>query len=140
MKEQYINELLKLCKKALLKNEMPVSALIVKNNKVIAKAYNKKNLKNNPLNHAEILCLQKAYKKLKRWNLNDCEMYVSLSPCDMCRLIIEESRISKVFYILDKGNITNKYKKTNYEQMFDVDNYEFKNIINVFFAKLRKKL
>ena len=140
MKEQYIKELLRLCKKAVFKNEMPVSALIVKDNKIISKAYNKKNLNNNPLYHAEILCLQKAYKKLKRWNLSDCVMYVTLAPCDMCRLVIEESRMNKVFYILNKGTITNKYKKTKYEQMYAANKGEFKRIIEVFFAKLRKKL
>ena len=140
MEEKIINTLLNLCNKALSKNEMPVSALIVKDNKIIAKAYNKKNLNNNPLKHAEIICLEKAYKKLRRWNLSDCVMYVSLAPCDMCKLVIEESRIKKVYYILEKGKITNKYYKTKYEQTFVTNEIHFKLIIDNFFKNLRKKL
>ena len=112
MEEKYIKILLKLAKKAYKKNEVPISCILVKENTIISKSYNKKNIKNNPLLHAEIICLQKGYKKLKRWNLNDCVLYVTLEPCDMCRRIIEESRISNVYYVLEKGNVTNKYKKT----------------------------
>ena len=138
MEEKYIKVLLELSKKASKKAEVPISCILVKNDKIISKAYNKKNLKQNPLLHAEILCLTKAYKKLKRWNLNDCTMYVSLEPCDMCKCIIEESRISNVYYILEKGNITNKYKKTKYEQMFCLYKNDFEKILNDFFKKLRK--
>ena len=139
MKEIYKIELLKLAKKAYKKNDMPVSCIIVKNNKIIAKAYNKKNIKNNPMMHAEILCLNKTYKKLKRWNLNDCTMYVTLEPCDMCKEIISESRIKSVFYILKKGKITNKFNKTIYEQMYGVNDEIFDNLIKNFFNKIRKK-
>ena len=138
MEEKIIKNLLKLSKKALKNKEVPVSCVLVKNNKILSKAYNKKNIKQNPLLHAEIICLQKAYKKLKRWNLNDCVLYVSLEPCDMCKQIIEESRINKVYFILDKGKITNKYNKTQYEQMYVSDDEEFRKYINNFFKKLRK--
>jgi len=140
MKNEYIKILLKLAKKAYKKNEMPVSAVLVKDDKIISKAYNKKNLNNNPIMHAEVICLQKAYKKLKRWNLNDCILYVSLEPCEMCKIIIEESRIDKVYYVLKKGKITNKYNKTQYEQVYAKNDCEFNFIISNFFKKLRKKL
>ena len=133
----YVQILYKLAKKASKKNDIPVSAIIVKDNKIIAKAYNKKNIKQNPLYHAEILCLIKAYKKLKRWNLNDCDMYVSLEPCNMCKELISESRINKVYYILSKGKITNKYDKTVYEQMYDNGKESFQQLINECFNKLR---
>ena len=133
----YVQILYKLAKKASKKNDIPVSAIIVKDNKIIAKAYNKKNIKQNPLYHAEILCLIKAYKKLKRWNLNDCNMYVSLEPCNMCKELISESRINKVYYILSKGKITNKYDKTVYEQMYDNGKESFQQLINECFNKLR---
>ena len=139
MESIYIKELFKLAKKAYKKNEIPVSALLIKNNKIISKAYNKKNIYNNPMLHAEILCLNKAYKKLKNWNLNGCTLYVTLEPCDMCKLIIEESRIDQVFYILNKGNCTNKYKKTKYEQKFDYNKNEFQILMKDFFSKIRKK-
>jgi len=138
MEEKIIKILLNLSKKAYKKNEVPISCVMVKNNKIVSKAYNKKNIKNNPLLHAEIICLQKAYKKFKRWNLNDCVLYTSLEPCDMCKRIIEESRINKVYYVLDKGKTTNKYKKTQYEQMYVSNRKEFRKYIEVFFKNLRK--
>ena len=137
MERKIINELYKLSMKAYKKNDVPVSAIIIKNNKIIAKAYNKKNIENNAFLHAEIVCIQKAYKKLKTWNLSDCILYVSLEPCNMCKEIIQNSRISKVIYILPKGKITNQYKKTEYEQMY-VASDSFKNLMDVFFKKLRK--
>jgi len=138
MTEKYEKILLNLSIKASKKGEVPVSALIVSNNKIIAKSFNRKNLDKNSLYHAEIICLQKAYKRLKRWNLNDCIMYVSLEPCDMCKILIEESRINKVYYILDKGICNNKYNKTEYEQMYAVNKVEFAKIIDNFFKKIRK--
>ena len=138
MKKEYYDILYKLALKAYKKNEMPVSAILVKNNKIIAKAYNRKNISNNPLYHAEILCLQKGYKKLKRWNLNDCSLYVSLEPCDMCKMLIEESRIDQVYFLLNKGKNNNKYTKTKYEQMYVKEGEKFKKIIDKFFENLRK--
>ena len=139
MEDKYVKILFKLLKKAYKKEEVPISCILVKNNRILSKAFNKKNIKQNPLLHAEVICLQKAYKKLKRWNLNDCILYVSLEPCDMCKKIIEESRISKVYYVLKKGNITNKYDKTKYEQMYTIYKEDYKKYIENFFKKLRKK-
>ena len=138
MEKKYYELLYKLANKAYKRNEIPVSALIVQNNKVIAKAYNKKNININPLLHAEIICLQKTYKKLKRWNLNDCKMYVSLEPCEMCKHLIEESRIDQVYFILKKGSCNNKYKKTRYEQMYELSGMNFQNLLENFFKRLRK--
>lgn len=131
-------ELLKLSYKAYKRNEMPVSAILVDSKgKIIAKAYNKKNIKKNVLYHAEILCLIKAFKRLHRWNLSDCTLYVSLEPCNMCKEVISEARINKVYYILNKGNLTNKYSKTRYEQMYDIDKKEFAVYVKNFFNSLR---
>jgi len=84
--------------KAYKKNEVPVGAIIIKNNKIIAKAKNNRQKKHNILGHAEINCIQKAEKKLKDWRLNDCVMYVTLEPCNMCSEIIKESRIKEVVF------------------------------------------
>lgn len=137
MKEKYVKILLKLAKKAYKKNEIPVSAIIVYKDKILAKAYNKKNLCKNPLLHAEVLCINKSCKKLKTWNLSECKLYVSLEPCDMCKEIISEARISKVYYILEKGKITNKYAKTTYEQMYVKEDRDFSGILKDFFNKIR---
>lgn len=138
MKDKYVKILLKLAQKAYKKNEVPVSAIIVYNEKIIAKSYNKKNIKNNPLYHAELLCISKASKKLKRWNLDGCSIYVSLEPCDMCKAAIEESRISNVYYILNRGNITNKFSKVRYEQTFAFSVPDFSYLLKTFFKNIRK--
>jgi tRNA(adenine34) deaminase len=103
MNQRIYDELDKLIDKAIKKNEVPVAALIVKENKIIAKAYNKVNKSNNILDHAEIICIRKASKKLNNWRLSDCELYVTLEPCDMCTEVIKKSRIGKVFYILSQN-------------------------------------
>ena len=136
--EKYENILYKLAQKAYSRNEVPVSALIVYNNKIITKCYNQKNIKSNSLFHAEIMCIYKACKKLKRWNLEGCTMYVSLEPCDMCKNAIQEARLDKVYYLLNKGSITNKYDKTIYERLFVKSNKDFNCLLKTFFKEIRK--
>lgn len=94
----YINEALKQAKKAYKQNEVPVGAVVVYENKIISKGYNKKEKKNNSLYHAEIIAINKACKKLKSWRLSECELYVTLEPCLMCTGLIIQNRISKVYY------------------------------------------
>ena len=72
-----MKEALKEAKKAYEKEEIPVGAIIVKDNKIIARAHNVKELKNDTTKHAEIIAIQKASKKLNSWRLIDCEMYVT---------------------------------------------------------------
>lgn len=96
--DKYLNLALKEAKKAYEKNEVPVGCVIVKNGQLIAKAHNLKETKNNALAHAEILCIDKACKKLNNWRLEECEMYVTLYPCDMCLGAIKEARIKKVYF------------------------------------------
>ena len=79
-------------------DEVPVGAVIVKNGKIIARAYNKKEKDNNPLGHAEIIAINKACKKLKSWRLLDCDLYVTLEPCPMCAGAIINSRIKRVIF------------------------------------------
>ena len=95
-KEKFMNEALKEAKKAYKKLEIPVGAIIVKDGKVIARAYNVKEEKNDTTKHAEIIAIQKASKKLESWRLNNCEMYVTLEPCAMCAGAIIQARLKKV--------------------------------------------
>ena len=130
----YIEMLKKLNKKALKNNDVPVSAIIIKNNKIIAKAYNKRNKNKNPLHHAEILAIEKASKKLKTYNLIECEMITTLKPCNMCEEVIKSSKIKKVYYLLDQEkNINNKI---NYQKLNDENNY-FKLELSNFFVDKR---
>ena len=89
---------LKEAKKAYDKGEVPVGAVIVKEGKVISKAYNLKEIKNDTTNHAEILAIKKASKKLKSWRLIGCDIYVTLEPCIMCAGAIIQSRIENVYF------------------------------------------
>ena len=100
-------------KKAIKHNEVPVSCIITKDDKIISKAYNNKITKHDPTAHAEIIAIRKAAKKLKTWNLNECKLYVTLYPCKMCLNIINEARIKEVYYILDnEKEINNNVKIT----------------------------
>ena len=96
MEEKFMKEALKEAKKAYNKLEVPVGAVIVKDGQIIARAHNLKETKYDTTKHAEILAIQKASKKLNSWRLLDCEMYVTLEPCQMCAGAIVQSRIPRV--------------------------------------------
>lgn len=83
--------------KAFKSGEVPVGAVIVKNGKILAKAYNKKEKEMCSVAHAEILAIKKATRKLKNWRLEDCDIYITLEPCPMCASAIKQSRIKNVF-------------------------------------------
>ena len=82
--------------------DVPIGAIIVKDGKIISSAYNTREKDQNVLGHAEINAIIDAQKKLNNWNLNGCDLYVSLKPCSMCSEIIKQSRISNVYYLVDK--------------------------------------
>ena len=135
MEEKYINELINLSKKSLKKSEVPIAALIIdENGKIISKAYNTRNIKQQTINHAEILAITKANKKLKSWRLNKCTLYVTIEPCDMCKSVIKESRIQNVYYLLPRLPEKNQYNKTIFNKLKDVSEKEdkYQEIINKF--------
>ena len=146
-KEIFMKEALKEAKKAYDKLEIPVGAIIVKDGKIIARAHNQKETKCDTTNHAEILAIQKASKKLNSWRLIDCEMYVTLEPCSMCAGAIINSRIKKVYIgTMDEKtgavgsvfNLFNDYKfnhKVDFEAGILKD--ECEDILKRFFKELR---
>lgn len=85
-----------LAKKA--NGEIPVGAIIVKDGEILAETFNQKEVLNDVTAHAEILAIREAEKKLGRWRLDDCEMYVTLEPCPMCAWAIINSRIKTVYF------------------------------------------
>ena len=95
---KYINEAYKQALKALEIDEVPVGAVIVKDNKIIARGFNKKEINNDPLGHAEIIAINKACKKLNSWRLNGCDIYVTLEPCSMCLSALIQARIKNIYY------------------------------------------
>lgn len=135
MDNYYMSIALKLAYKAYKKGEVPVGAVIVKNNKILSTAYNKKNKTKRTTDHAEILAIIKANKKLHDWRLNDCIMYVTLKPCDMCIGALKESRISKVIYACDTSCNSNAI---NCIQLFDKNmNKESSDLLKNFFSNRR---
>lgn len=97
MEEYFLNLAIKEAQIAASEGEVPVGAVIVKDNEVIAAAHNLKEKLKDPTAHAEILAIKQACTKLGDWRLNGCELYVTLEPCAMCAAAICQSRISKVY-------------------------------------------
>ena len=94
----FMNQAYKEAMKALSIDEVPVGAVIVKDNKIIARAHNLKETLNLSTAHAEILAINKASKKLKTWHLDDCIMYVTLEPCVMCAGAISWAQLGRLFF------------------------------------------
>ena len=96
--EEYMKEALRLAKIAYKKDEVPVGAVIVKDNKIIAKAYNKRQKSQDATLHAEVIAIKKACKKLHTFRLNDCTLFVTLEPCVMCSGAIINARVGTVVF------------------------------------------
>ncbi len=124
--EKIIKELKRLLIKSAKINDTPVAAIIVENDKIIARGYNKRNKSNLTIDHAEIIALLKANKKIKNWRANKCTMYVTLEPCEMCKSILKESRINKVIYLLPRDDRKKQYNKTEFIEWDDSDALDFK--------------
>lgn len=146
--EEYMKIALNEAKKAYNKLEVPVGAIIVKNGKIIAKAYNEKEKRKDTTKHAEILAIQKASKKLKTWRLYDCDMYVTLEPCSMCAGALIQARIRKVYIgTMDEktgacGSVLNLLEDYKFNHKVEVQYGICKNdcekILKDFFKNLRK--
>lgn len=95
--EKYMKEAIKQAKKAYALNEVPIGCVIVYEDKIIGRGYNRRVTDKNTLSHAELNAIKKASKKLGDWRLDDCEMYITLEPCQMCAGAIVQSRIKKVY-------------------------------------------
>jgi len=145
----FMQEALKEAKKAYKKNEVPVGAVVVYNNKIIAKAHNLNITTNDPTAHAEILALRKASKILRNYRLPDCEMYTTLEPCPMCAGAMVYARIKRLVYATEDPksgccksvlNIVNN-KKLNHriEVVSGVCKKESEKLLKIFFKKLRSK-
>ncbi|MBR4260360.1 MAG: tRNA adenosine(34) deaminase TadA [Clostridia bacterium] len=143
-----MKEALKQAQKAYDKLEVPVGAVIVKDGKIIARAYNQKEEKNDTTNHAEILAIKKASKKLGSWRLIDCDMYVTLEPCSMCAGALIQSRIRKVYIGASDektgacGSVLNLLEDYKFNHKVEIEKgvlqEECENILKDFFRELRK--
>ena len=109
---KYIDKLFELADKAEKIKDIPVGAIVVKNNEIIGEGYNNRVLTNDPTGHAEINAIKNACDYIGDWRLSGCDLYVTLEPCDMCLSVIKESRIDNVYFLL-KNTEKHMYNKTN---------------------------
>ena len=94
--EKYMRQALRQAKKAYDLEETPIGCVIVRDGKVIGRGYNRRNTDKDPLAHAEITAIKKASRKTGDWRLEECTMYVTLEPCQMCAGAIVQARIARV--------------------------------------------
>ena len=141
MKEYFMKEAIKEAKKSGL--DVPIGAVIVSNNKIIAKAHNKKEKTKCAINHAEVLAIMKASKKLGDFRLSNCDIYVTKEPCLMCVGAILSARIRKVYFgAYDKKyGAVNLFTENNFNHKCEVEGgileKENGEIISKFFKELR---
>ena len=146
---KFMQEALKEAKKAYLKDEVPVGAVIVKDGKIIARGHNIKELKQDTTKHAEIIAIQKASKKLNSWRLSGATMYVTLEPCVMCTGALIQARIDKlVIGTMDEktgacGSVLNILEDYKFNHTVEVKKNimekECKKILQDFFKELRNR-
>lgn len=147
--EIYMREAYKEALKAYKLKEVPVGCVIVCNDKIIARAHNLRNTRKNALYHAEVIAINKACKKLKRWVLDDCTIYVTMEPCIMCAGSIVQARMKKVVYGISQnrygclGTMMNLYEDYNFNNKPIVEKgvleEEIKTLINNFFKLIREE-
>ncbi len=107
MNEKFMNLAIKEAIKAFENDEVPVGCVIVKDNLVIAKAYNKKEKLHCASKHAEVIAVEKASKKLNNWRLDNCDVYVTLEPCPMCASLLKQARVSNIYCGLSNSDSSN---------------------------------
>ena len=147
-KNDFMKLAIKEAKKAYEKQEIPIGVLIVKEGKIISRAYNLKETKQDTIEHAEIRAIKKASKKLGTWRLNGCEMYTTLEPCPMCAGAIIQARIKKLYIgTMDEktgaaGSKLNIFEDFTFNHKVEVETgileKECKQILQSFFKELRK--
>ncbi len=147
--EKYMKQAIKQAKKAYALDEVPIGCVIVADDKIIARGYNRRNTDKNPLAHAELSAIRKASKKTGDWRLEECTMYVTLEPCQMCAGAIVQARISKVVIGAMNpkagcaGSIINllQMERFNHQVQTDIGvlGEECSLMLSEFFRELRKK-
>ena len=108
-------KLFKLAEKSLQNDEFPVSAIIFDESGIISCGYNKRNASKKTTDHAEIIAIEKANRKLKEWNLQNKCMLITLEPCDMCKAVIKEARLKNIYYLVPRYTYKKQYKCSNFE-------------------------
>ena len=147
--EKFMKEAIRQAKKAYLLEEVPIGCVIVHEGKIIARGYNRRNTDKNTLSHAELIAIRKAAKKLGDWRLEECTMYVTLEPCQMCAGAMMQARLTEavigcmnpkagcagsVLKILEMDGFNHKVQVTR-----GVLEEECSQMMSQFFRELREK-
>ena len=133
---KYMEIALKEAKKSLKTNDIPVGAVIVQNNKIVAKGHNTREKQHLITRHAEINAIEKACRKLKTWHLDNCIIYVTLEPCKMCLEVIKQARIKQIIYAASQQKQPNIKEPTKIK----LENVEKASILlKTFFKNKRNK-
>ena len=147
--EKYMKEAIRQAKKAYAMDEVPIGCVIVQDGTIIARGYNRRNTEGNTLAHAELSAIKKASKKTGDWRLEDCTMYVTLEPCQMCAGAIVQSRMKKVVIACMNpkagcaGSVLNLLQMAQFNHQVEIEQgvlgEECSKMLSDFFRELRQK-
>ena len=146
--ERYMKEALRQARKAEALEEVPIGCVIVREGQVIARGYNRRNTDKNTLSHAELNAIRKASKKTGDWRLEDCTMYITLEPCQMCAGAIVQARVGRVVIGAMNpkagcaGSVLNLLEHPQFNHQSDVERgvleKECSEMLSAFFQHLRE--
>ncbi len=147
--ERYMREALRQAKKAYALEEVPIGCVIVREDRIIARGYNRRNTDKNTLSHAELIAIRKASRKTGDWRLEDCTMYITLEPCQMCAGAIVQARMGRVVIGAMNpkagcaGSVLNLLEMPEFNHQAEVERGILEEacsgILTEFFRKLRGK-
>lgn len=147
--ERYMKEAIRQAKKAYAIGEVPIGCVIVYEDKIIGRGYNRRTTDHNTIAHAETIAIKKAGKKMNDWRLEDCVMYVTLEPCQMCSGAIVQSRMKKVVIGCMNpkagcaGSILNLLQMSEFNHQVELETgvleEECSQLMKDFFRELREK-
>lgn len=149
LQEKFMKAALKEAGKAYLLDEVPIGCVIVQEDKIIARGYNRRNTDKNTLAHAELTAIKKASRKTGDWRLEDCTMYITLEPCQMCAGAIVQSRMKEVVIGAMNpkagcaGSVLNLLQMSQFNHQVEITKGvladECSAMLSGFFAELREK-
>lgn len=149
IQEKYMKEALKQAKKALALGEVPIGCVIVHEGKIIGRGYNRRNTDKSTLSHAEITAIRKASRQIGDWRLEECTIYITLEPCQMCAGAIIQARIPEVVMGCMNpkagcgGSVLNILEMPQFNHQASVTRgileQECSNLLKTFFTQLRER-
>ena len=146
--EKYMREAIRQARKAGILNEVPIGCVIVCEDRIIARGYNRRIVDKNAAAHAEMIAIRKACKKMGDWRLEGCTMYVTLEPCPMCAGAIVQARIPKVVIGCMNpkagcaGSVLNMFQEPGFNHQVETETgileEECSGLLKAFFKTLRQ--